>query len=227
MSAWSTMRLKVAAALTGMLSLTATAFAAPIPVPPPAQTLGGGLTTVRLDAAPVLTSLGVGVGLLGSANLVNATPVPTVSFPITGGALNAGVNPVPGVPAALIEHDNSGLRLTAGSIVVDLENFLIDTQSLTLFGKVTNGGSLVGSQIPLFAIGLSGESSLPFSLSLTGAAANALNSFFSVTAFSSGLAIGVAGTDPQVPEPAALSLAALGLAAAIGMRRRRRMAAAA
>jgi hypothetical protein len=225
MSALFHMRISVVAALTGLVTWSATALAAPTPVPPPASALSGGLTTVQLDAAPTLTSLGVSVGLLGSATLQSATPVPTVQFPITGGSINPAVNPVPGVPAALIEHDGSGLSLTAGTVTVDLEDFLIDTQSLQLFGTVTNNGTLVGNLIPLFAIGLSGVDSLPFSLSLTEAAANALNSFFSVTAFSQGLAIGIAGTNPQVPEPATLALFGLGIAGAATLHRRRQFAA--
>ena len=51
--------------------------------------------------------------------------------------------------------------------------------------------------VPLFAIGRSGVTNLPFSLSLTAVAANALNSFFNVTAFTAGLGIGVAGTAPS------------------------------
>ncbi len=225
MSTWSNMRMSVAAALTGLISWSLAATAMPISVPPPASPLSGGITTVQLDAAPVLSSLGVSVSLLGSATLASATPVPTVRFPITGGAINPAVNPVPGVPAAQIEHVGSGLNLKAGAVSVDLQNFLIDTQSLTLFGKVTNNGTVVGDLIPLFAIGLSGVDGLPFSLALTETAAGALNSFFSVTAFTTGLAIGVAGTDPQVPEPATMALFGLGFAGVAMMHRRRKVAA--
>jgi hypothetical protein len=227
MLSWSNMRITAAATLTGLITWSAAALSAPIAVPPPATQLSGGFTTVQLDAAPTLSSLGVSVNLLGSATLKSATPVPTVLFPITGGTINSDVNPVPGVPAALINHDGSGLNLTAGTVSVDLQNFLIDTQSLTLFGRVTQNGNLVGDLIPLFAIGLSGVDSLPFSLSLTEAAAGALNSFFSVTAFTRGLAIGVAGTAPQVAEPANLALLGLGLAGLVAVNRRRKIAAAA
>jgi hypothetical protein len=225
MSVWFNMRTSAVAALTGLVTWSAASLAAPTPVPPPASALVSGITTVQLDAAPTLTSLGVSVGLLGDATLQSATPVPTVRFPITGGSINPAVNPVPGVPAALIEHDNSGLRLTAGAVTVDLLDFLIDTQSLQLFGTVKNNGTLVGDLVPLFAIGLSGVDSLPFSLSLTETAANALNSLFNVTAFSRGLAIGIAGTNPQVPEPATMALFGLGLVGAVALQRRRQLAA--
>jgi hypothetical protein len=203
------------------MAFGSTAFAMPTAVPSPALELGSGITTVRLDAAPTLTSLGVSVSLLGDATLVSASPVPTVSFPITGGQLNTAVSVAPGVPAASIEHTDSGLRLSAGSVTVDLEDFLISTQDLTLFGTVSNNGTLVGTNIPLFAIGLSGDALLPFSLALTSDAAGALNSLFSVTAFSSGLAIGLASTTPQVPEPATAMLLAGGLLGAAAMRRRK------
>ncbi len=227
MSTWLNIRISAAAAFTGLLCLSSAVNAAPIAVPAPASPLSGGITTVRLDAAPVLSSLGVSVSLLGSATLASATPVPTVRFPITGGSINPAVNPAPGVPAAQILHDGSGLNLKAGTVSVDLQDFLIDTQSLTLYGKVSNNGTLVGNLIPLFAIGLSGVDSLPFSLALTDTAAGALNSFFSVTAFTRGLAIGLAGTNPQVPEPATMALFGLGLAGTVALNRRRKIAVAA
>lgn len=205
--------------------LTATAMSAPIAVPPPATPITGGITEVRLDAGPTLASLGVGVSTVGSATVVSAAGgIPIVDFPITGGSINALVNPAPGVPAAQIEHGGSGLALAgtaAGSPVLKLEDFLIDTQSLTLYGKVDAAGTILGSQIALFSISLSGDTTYPFGLALTQGAADALNGFFNVTAFTGGLAIGVASTTPStVPEPGSLALLLLGVMGLTVLRRR-------
>ncbi len=200
------------------------AMASPIAVPPPATSITGGITEVRLDAAPTLSSLGVSVGLLGSASLVSATGgIPIVDFPITGGSINPAVNPVPGVPAAQIEHVGSGLSFTAGTKVLKLEDFLIDTQSLTLFGKVDEAGTILNT-VDLFTIGLNSDptkGTYPFSLALTATAAGALNSYFGVTAFTAGLGIGVASTAPStVPEPGSLALLSLGALSLLALRRR-------
>jgi len=171
----------------------------------------GGITEVRLDAAPVLGSLEIAVGLIGTATLLG-TPeispgvnVPLVGFPITGGTANGSL---------VIEHDGSGLSLSrdtngidpGGVVVVSLTNFVIDTGSLALAGDVSVDGTGVGS-LPLFIITTTGNADFPFALNLSFDAAAALNASFGVTAFTEGLTVAVATTAPDV----AVSVPATGL----------------
>lgn len=192
----------------------------------------GGITEVRLDAAPVLASLDITVGLLGSAQLLG-TPeispgvnVPLVGFPITGGSANGSLS---------IEHDGSGLSLSrdtngsdaGGVVVVSLQNFLIETATSSLSGLVSVDGAVVGT-LPLFSIGASGVAAYPFLLSLTAGAAGALNGALGVEAFAGGLAVAVANTTPEVeaevPVPAPAAALLFGAAIAPLLARRRRAA---
>jgi hypothetical protein len=199
--------------------------------PAQAAPILGGITEVRLDAAPVLDSLDIAVGLLGTAQLLGTpeispgVPVPLVGFPITGGTANGNLS---------IEHDGSGLSLTrdtngvaaGGVVVVSLENFVIDTATLLLSGLVSVDGSALGI-VPLFSISGSGNATYPFLLSLTAGAAGALNGSLGVTAFSSGLGIALAATSPEVgadvavPVPATALLFGAAIAPLLAARRRR------
>jgi hypothetical protein len=188
----------------------------------------GGITEVRLDAAPVLTSLGITAGLIGTASILD-TPeispgvfVPLVGFPITGGTANGNL---------VIEHDGSGLTLSRdtngtdpdGVVVVSLANFVIDTAVPELTGLVSVDGSPVGT-LPLFSIGDSGDVTFPFALNLTAGAAGALNTTLGVTAFAQGLTVAVARTTPEVltdvPVPATALLLGAAIAPLLARRRR-------
>lgn len=214
-----------AALLGGVIATGALAFE-----PARAAPILGGITEVLLDAAPVLASLDITVGLLGTAQLLGTpeiTPgvsVPLVGFPITGGTANGALS---------IEHDGSGLSLTrdtngatpGGEVVVSLENFVIDTASLSLSGLVSVDGTAVGI-VPLFSISSSGNVDYPFRLSLTQGAADALNGALVVTAFGSGLEVALATTSPeigadvQVPVPATALLFGAAIAPLLARRRR-------
>jgi hypothetical protein len=156
------------------------------------KTLTGQSTTVV--AAPTflsaLTSLGVKLGLVGKATM----PTPgDLSFPITGG--NATIykkGAVTPYVQGVVDHQGSGFSLTAGSTVVDLENFVVNPgNDSNLTGDViVNGGTpmkgvrlfdLDGStlQTPTIKAGVATLSGT--TIYLSSAAATALNGVFKLT----------------------------------------------
>jgi hypothetical protein len=155
----------------------------------PTAGIKAGATTVTpassfLEAA---TSLGVQVAPLKGRVL---------RFPITGGTSDLA-------NARGEIHHSGGLSLTAGSTVVQLRDFTIDTTATpVLTGMVVANGSVVG-RVPLFKVGLP-SLTLPLepkqqrllipgaTLSLTAEAATALNGAFGVSAFTENFAIGTA-----------------------------------
>jgi hypothetical protein len=178
-------------ALMAVLALACTAFAQETKI------VESGETTVALSSGflNALQSLGVTPGVISPTQL-NGT---TVNFPINGGALD--------LKTALgnIGH-SGGLTLSAGGTVVSIDNFTIDTtgKSPVITGLVVANGTLVG-RITLFDIALPGNFKLPLTQSrsvlidlqgvtvtLDGAAANALNQAFNTSAFKAGFGIGTA-----------------------------------
>src|SRR4051812_30332425 len=116
------------------------------------KSIPGGTTSVKLDTgfAQALTSLKVAPGIVGTAKLDAATG--TVSFPITGGNVKVykkgDVTPyVQGV----VDHDGSGLSLTAGGTKVELTNFVIDPgNNSKLTGDVSANGASAAKGAKLF-----------------------------------------------------------------------------
>lgn len=112
--------------------------------------LDGVDTQVTLDQGflDALTTLGLTPGVTGTATLTGAT----LAFPITGGNVDY-YDPEedyrPYVQGS-IEHDGSGITLTAGDIVVGLSDFRIDPGTSQLFGTVTANGAEVGQDIYIF-----------------------------------------------------------------------------
>jgi len=112
--------------------------------------LDGVDTQVTLDQGFVdaLTSLGLTPGVTGTATLVDGA----LHFPITGGNVDY-YDPEedyrPYVQGS-IEHDGSGITLTAGDIVVGLSDFRIDPGTSQLFGTVTANGEEVGQDVYIF-----------------------------------------------------------------------------
>lgn len=107
------------------------------------RTLNGGFTTVTLSSSFVsaLNTLGVTTGTVNPSELEGGM----VSFPVVGGALDLSS------AAGNILH-SGGLTLTAGSTVVTLQSFIIDTTSTPeITGLVSVNGKLVG-RLPLFDI---------------------------------------------------------------------------
>ena len=106
-------------------SSSATPSSAPTPALKTA--IGGKSTAITLDSGFVdaLTSLKLTPGTVGNATLSKAG---VLTFPITGGNVtyydpSTGVRPY---VQGEIDHEDSGLSLTAGDKKVELRNFVID-----------------------------------------------------------------------------------------------------
>jgi hypothetical protein len=170
--------------------------------------LKGGNSAVALDKGftDALTSLGLTPGVTGSATLESGS----VHFPITGGSVvywNPKGSYRPYVQG-IIEHDGSGLSLTAGSTVVTLSNFTINPGNSKLYGDVAVNGQVAATQAVIFD--LNGTTLKPLSLSgndaiLTGTtvhisstAAGLLNKTFNTNAVKAGLLVGVATITAQI-----------------------------
>ena len=156
-------------------------------------TLTGNSTTVVAAASFVkaLGTLGLTPGLVGKATSPAAGEF---SFPITGG--NATIykpGSVTPYVQGTIDHQGSGLSLTAGKTVVDLENFVVHPgNDSNLTGEViVNGGSpmknvrlfdLDGSTLKTPTISGGVATLQGTTIYLSAVAAKALNSVFKTTA---------------------------------------------
>ena len=165
--------------------------------------LTGRDTSVKLDQgfSDALTSLGLTPGTIGTATLADGS----VTFPITSGNVtyytpDSGVNPY---VQGDIKHDGSGLSLTAGDTVVELNNFDIDPGTSVLRGDVYANGMLAAPKALLF--NLDGSTLQPLSTNPDGTAvlqgtrvlmsqdaATLLNQTFKTDAVKEGLVVGVA-----------------------------------
>ncbi|MEJ7628336.1 MAG: hypothetical protein WKF54_01965 [Nocardioidaceae bacterium] len=165
------------------------------------DTLTGQSTSVALDKGFVdaLTSLKLTPGVVGDATLADGA----VSFPITGGNVTyykpGSTDPyVQGV----IDHDGSGLSLTAGDTEVDLTNFVIDPGTSELHGDVSVNGkpaatdallfNLDGSTLEPLATGPNNTAILAgTTVTLSDDAAALLGDTFKTDAVKGGLVIGI------------------------------------
>ena len=156
----------------------------------PAQTelLARGETALAIDAGALaaLTSLGIAPGVIAPAALSGTT----ATFPISGGRVALDL------AGGVIRH-TGGISLTKGATVVRLERFDIRLGATPQLFASVNGSSKVaildldlssatptvtGRRITVAGVGTA----------LTQGAADALNAAFATTAFSAGLALGVA-----------------------------------
>ena len=191
----------LAVAASAALSAAAPATAAP------SLQLTKGATEVVLYASFVdaLGSLGVTPGNVLPGSLIPTTTSAKVAFPIPTSELDASG------PKVEILH-SGGLTLTAGHTRVALTSFIIENLggNLRLTGVVKANDTIVG-RIPLFRVVLTqapevvptsgGAAHLSIKgarLTLTDAAAKALNGVFGVTAFKQGFPIGVAKVNATV-----------------------------
>ncbi len=114
--------------------------------------LGGVDTLVTLDQGflDAITGLGLTPGVVGSATLTDGV----LAFPITGGNVeywDPEEDYRPYVPGS-IEHDGSGISLSAGGTTVELTDFRIDPGTSELFGTVSANGEEVGQDILIFEL---------------------------------------------------------------------------
>ena len=193
-------------AVLAVAASAALGAAAPATAAPSLQ-LTKGATEVVFYASFVdaLGSLGVTPGNVLPGSLIPTTTSAKVAFPIPTGELDGNG------PKLEILH-SGGLTLTAGHTRVALTSFIIENLggNLRLTGVVKANDTIVG-RIPLFRVVLTqapevvptsgGAAHLSIKgarLTLTDAAAKALNGVFGVTAFKQGFPIGVAKVNATV-----------------------------
>jgi hypothetical protein len=175
-------------ALVATAALLAASLSTPLLAAPTASFATGATTLTPATAfTSALTSRNVTIAPIKGTKL---------KFPVNGGRADLAN------ARAEISH-SGGVTLKSATVTVELSNFIIDTTSTpTLTGLVVVNGSVVG-RIALFKVALP-TLTLPLTapqqklnipgntLTLTAAAASALNGAFSVSAFAENAAIGPA-----------------------------------
>jgi hypothetical protein len=166
------------------------------------ERLSGQSTAVALDDGftSALEQLEVTPGVVGDARLAGGS----VRFPITGGNVTyyrpGSVSPY---VQGRIDHEGSGLSLSAGGKTVELTDFVVDPGASVLTGTVTVDGEEVARNAPLFF--LDGRTLDPLrttddgravlegtTVKLKAEAAELLNETFGIDDLQEGLVIGVA-----------------------------------
>ena len=167
-------------------------------------TFGGAQTTTNVSSGS--TNVTLNAGFVSALTGLGVSPSPVypsalsgynINFPIVGGAADTTT-----LKGELFH--SGGLTLTAGSTVVTLSNFVIDTTALqaVITGDLVEGGKLI-ERAPLFNVIPSGGPSIRsgytpvitlggVNLTLTSAAAGALNAAFSTSAIKANTAVGTA-----------------------------------
>ena len=187
-------------------STTSAAPAGPVVEAGPLTLSKGVHTQVILDSGFVqaLGSLHVTPGVIGTATLKGGT----LTFPITSGSATY-YKPGTRSPyvVATIQHQGSGISLSAKGIKVGLSNFVVDATNSQLTGKVTATAKgktkVVGTSVPLFF--LNGRTLQPLTkptpttavlygtkVYLTSGAAQLLDQTFGTNALTSSTLIGTA-----------------------------------
>lgn len=113
--------------------------------------LSGVDTQIALDTGftDALTSLKLTPGVTGDAKLENGSLI----FPITGGNVTY-FKPGTASPYVIgqIQHEGSGLSLTAGDTKVELTNFNVDPGVSRVYGDVSVNGKVAVSSAYLFTL---------------------------------------------------------------------------
>jgi hypothetical protein len=166
--------------------------------------LTGETTQVTFDEGFVgaLGDLGLTPAPVGDAKIVEGGGA--IQFPITGGDITyydpkSDVRPY---VQGKVEHDGSGLSLTAGDTVVELTDFVVDPATSELFGTVTANGEVAAEDALIFK--LDGTTLEPLKMEgdaavlegttvlLSDDAAGLLNDTFGTDALEEGITIGIA-----------------------------------
>jgi hypothetical protein len=165
--------------------------------------LTGRSTQVALDAGFVeaLQTLKVTPAPVGEGKI---SPKGVASFPITGGNVTyykpGSVSPY---VQGRVDHDGSGLSLTAGGTEVELTDFVVDPGKSVLTGTVSVDGKEAATDAPLFFLdgrtleplrsGSGGTAVLEgTTVKLKEEAATLLNDTFKIDDLQEGLVIGTA-----------------------------------
>lgn len=183
-------------------SSSSSSSAAPAPKPVASiDALTGDDTAIKLDQGftDALTTLKLTPGVVGTAKLTNGSLI----FPITGGNVTV-FKPGAVSPYVIgqVQHEGSGLSLTAGDTKVELTDFNVDPGASRVYGDVTVNGKVAASNAFLF--NLDGRTLQPLKTEgtqaiLTGTkveisdvAAPVLNDVFKTDAVKPGLLVGIA-----------------------------------
>ncbi len=171
--------------------------------------LDGDTTAIALDKGftDALASLKLTPGVLGGAKLENGS----VSFPITGGNVSVfEPGSVPNYVVGQIQHEDSGLSLTAGDTTVELRNFNVDPGVSRVYGDVIVNGEVAATSV--FVFNLNGSTLKPLQTEgntailegtkvlISNVAAPLLNDVFKTDAVKGGLLVGTATITVQIPQ---------------------------
>lgn len=197
-----TLRLKLAAAAASLVMSAGMAVANTVAIV-------GGVTNVEVTAP--LGALGLTGSTFGTATVDGSGANPVFSFGITGGEAGG---------PTLIEHDGSGVTLTAAAdptIRATVADFLIDVDNAQVLGNVEGGPQ----GVQLFTFG--GTNSVgAVELLISGTLAGALTSVFGASDLT-GAQFGFATPLPEVapvPLPAGVLLLGAGIGGLALVRRR-------
>ena len=166
------------------------------------KALTGENTQVALDQGFVdaLTQLKLTPGVAGDAKLEGGN---TLVFPITGGNVSLfEPGSVPNYVTGQVQHEGSGLTLSAGGTTVEIGNFNVDPGVSVVYGDVSANGKPVVSSVPIFD--LNGSTLQPVRMEggnailegsevlMSAPAADLLNQTFKTDAVKPGLLVGIA-----------------------------------
>ncbi len=165
------------------------------------EAISGESTAIKLDKGftDALTKLKLTPGVTGTAKLTDGSLV----FPITGGNVTVfKPGQVSPYVVGQVQHEGSGLSLTAGGTKVELTNFNVDPTISKVYGDVTVNGKVAATSAHLFE--LDGRTLKPLQtkgntailegtkVMISGTAAPLLNDTFGTDAVKTGLLVGIA-----------------------------------